>query len=108
VRRGWIGSQAGQGVYKKEEDGRIQTLDPSTFEDWEKAKVRLPAIDAGRAIEDPAARLRALFLGDEIVGRFLRATLAPTLLYAARIAPTVAHSIDDIDRAMRWGFGWGA
>ena len=106
VRRGWIGSKAGQGFYKKVDDGAIQTLDPLTFEYREKAKVRLPAIDAARAIEDPAARLRALFLGDEIVGRFLRATLAPTLLYAARIAPTVAHSIDDIDRAMRWGFGW--
>ena len=106
VRRGWIGSKAGQGFYKKVDDGTIQTLDPSTFEYREKAKVRLPALDAARTIEDPAARLRALFLGDEIVGRFLRATLAPALLYAARIAPTVAHSIDDIDRAMRWGFGW--
>jgi 3-hydroxyacyl-CoA dehydrogenase len=28
------------------------------------------------------------------------------LLYAARVAPEVAHSIDDVDRAMRWGFGW--
>jgi 3-hydroxyacyl-CoA dehydrogenase len=28
------------------------------------------------------------------------------LLYAARVAPEIAHSIDDIDRAMRWGFAW--
>ncbi len=28
------------------------------------------------------------------------------MLYAARVAPDVAHSIDDVDRAMRWGFGW--
>jgi 3-hydroxyacyl-CoA dehydrogenase len=40
------------------------------------------------------------------VGQFLRETLAPTLLYAARVADDIAHSIDDIDRVMRWGFGW--
>ena len=27
-------------------------------------------------------------------------------MYAARVAPDIAHSIDDVDRAMRWGFGW--
>ena len=28
------------------------------------------------------------------------------LLYTARVAPTIATSIDDVDRAMKWGFGW--
>ncbi|MDE3156877.1 MAG: enoyl-CoA hydratase/isomerase family protein, partial [Acidobacteriota bacterium] len=37
---------------------------------------------------------------------FLRETLAPTLLYTAAVAPDIAGSIDDIDRAMRWGFAW--
>jgi 3-hydroxyacyl-CoA dehydrogenase len=106
VRRGWIGSKAGRGFYRKSEEGAIQTLDPSTYEYHDKAKVRLPALDAARAIEDTATRLRTVFLGQDAVGRFLRATLGPTLVYAARIAPTVAHSIDDIDRAMRWGFAW--
>ena len=106
VKRGWVGSKAGQGFYRKSPDGAIQTLDPATFEYGEKRKVRLPALDAAKSIEDPAARIRALFLGDDAVGRFLRETLGPTLLYAARVAPSVAHSIDDVDRAMRWGFGW--
>ncbi len=106
VGRGWVGTKAGQGFYKKTDDGTIQTLDPATFEYRAQEKVRLPTLDRARTIEDPAARIRALFLGEDTVGRFLRATLAPTLLYAARIAPTIAHSIDDIDRAMRWGFGW--
>src|SRR5678815_3827491 len=38
--------------------------------------------------------------------RFLRETLAPTLVYAAQITPAVAQSADDVDRVMRWGFGW--
>jgi 3-hydroxyacyl-CoA dehydrogenase len=47
-----------------------------------------------------------LFSGNDKVGHFLRATLAPTLLYAAEVTPSIAHSIDDVDRAMRWGFAW--
>ena len=40
------------------------------------------------------------------MGTFLRQTLGPTLVYTARVAPDIAHSIDDVDRAMKWGFGW--
>ena len=36
----------------------------------------------------------------------VRQTLGRLLFYAARVAPEIASSIDDVDRAMRWGFGW--
>ena len=106
VERGWVGSKAGQGFYKKREDGEILTLEPATFEYRERRKVRLPSLETVKSIDDPAARIRALYLGKDPVGAFLRATLGPTLMYAARVAPEIAHSIDDVDRAMRWGFGW--
>ena len=57
-------------------------------------------------IEDTGVRTRTVFLGRDDVGAFLRRTLGPTLLYAARVAPTIAYSIDDVDRAIQWGFGW--
>ena len=44
--------------------------------------------------------------GGDTVGEFLRQTLAPTLVYTARVAPVIASSIDDVDRVMQWGFGW--
>ena len=69
-------------------------------------KARFPSIDRARTIEDAGARVRALFLGDDPVGDFLRRTLGPTLLYTASVAPDIAHSLDDVDRAMRWGYGW--
>ena len=71
-----------------------------------KQPARLPSLEAARAIEDTAARIKTLFLGQDKVGQFLRETLAPTLAYAARVAPDIAYSIDDVDRAMQWGFGW--
>src|SRR5690606_32910448 len=66
----------------------------------------LPPLDAIPASADTATRVRRLFDGRDRVGEFLRSTVAPALVYAARVTPDVAGSPDDVDRAMRWGFGW--
>ncbi len=106
IARGWIGAKAGQGFYRKDASGEILTLDPKSMEYRPKQPARLPAIDAARSIEDVAERVRTLLKGEDKVGRFLRATLAPTLEYAGRVAPSIAHEPGDVDKAMRWGFGW--
>ncbi len=108
VRRGWTGSKAGRGFYQKQPSGEIEALDFALMEYRPSSRPRFPAIDAARTIEDPAERIRTLFKDQGKVGGFLRSTLAPTILYAATIADRVAESPDDIDRAMRWGFGWEA
>ena len=109
IEKGWVGEKSGQGFYKRRKtaDGsEILTLDPGTMTYRARQSPRLPSLDAARAIEDPAERTKTLFLGQDTVGAFLRSTLGALLLYAARVAPEIAHSIDDVDRAMRWGFGW--
>ena len=118
VARGWVGEKAGQGFYKKvrRPDGSsdIHVLDLGTLASPEgqaesyrpQQKPKLAAIEAAKAIEDPAERIKALFLGKDKVGEFLRDTLGDSLVYAARVAPEIAHSIEDVDKAMRWGFGW--
>jgi 3-hydroxyacyl-CoA dehydrogenase len=106
VRRGWTGAKAGRGFYQKNEAGEILAIDPASYEYRPSARPRFPSVDAARRIDDPSERIRTLFQGNDRVGEFLRATLAPTLAYAARIASQVAHCPADVDRAMRWGFGW--
>ena len=117
VERGWIGEKAGQGFYKRVPStgsgqgksaggSEIQTLDPASLSYRPKQSARLPSLDAARSIEDTGARIKTLFLGKDKVGQFLRDTLGPTLLYAARVTPDIAYSIDDVDRVMQWGFGW--
>jgi 3-hydroxyacyl-CoA dehydrogenase len=106
IANGWIGAKAGHGFYKKDPSGEILTLDPSSMTYRAKQSARLPSIDAARAIENVGERTRKLYAGDDKVGRFLRETLGPTLAYTARVAPEIAHSPADVDRAMRWGFGW--
>jgi 3-hydroxyacyl-CoA dehydrogenase len=105
VDRGWIGAKGGRGFYWKRGD-EILVLDPATMDYRPKQAVKLPSLDAARAIEGTPDRLRAVFRAKDKAGEFLRRTLGTQLVYAARVAPSIAHSIDDVDRAMRWGFGW--
>ena len=109
VARGWIGEKAGQGFYKKErgpEGSTIRTLDPATMDYQPRQSARLGALAAAQTIDDPGARIRSLFLARDTVGDFMRATLGRTLIYTAGVAASLAHTPDDVDRAMRWGFGW--
>jgi 3-hydroxyacyl-CoA dehydrogenase len=108
--KGLIGEKAGQGFYKrvKGSDGEseILTLDHETLEYRPRKPVKLPTLDSANAIADTGDRIKTLFNGTDRVGRFLRSTLAPALVYAANVTPDIAYSPDDVDRVMRWGFGW--
>ena len=110
IEKGWIGEKAGQGFYKRVKnaagESEIHALDPATFEYRPAQPVKLGALEAAKSIDDVRERVRTLFAGPDRVGDFLRRTLAPTLVYTARVAPEIAHSIDDVDRVLQWGFGW--
>ena len=115
MKRGWIGEKAGSGFYKrikKDGESEILTLDWKEMEYRPRAKSKFPSIEAGKLIEDTRERLRALLApvldgkdGDK-ANRFLWSTLSEMCLYAARRVPEIAANIVDVDRAMRWGFGW--
>jgi 3-hydroxyacyl-CoA dehydrogenase len=115
ARRKWLGDKTGQGFYKKvkgEGEKEILTLDVNTMEYRPRQKARFASLDAGKGIDDTTERLRAL-LGPVLDGQkgdkaqqFLWGSLSETCLYAARRVPEISDSVLDIDRAMRWGFGW--
>lgn len=115
VRRGWLGDKTGQGFYKRVKgDGEreILTLDVHTMEYRPRQKARFASIEGGKAIEDTRQRLRAL-VGPILEGQkgdkaqqFLWASISESCLYAARRVPEISDNIVDVDRAMRWGFGW--
>ena len=110
IAKGALGEKTGKGFYERRKSAagetEIWTLDPATLEYRQKQSARIGSIEAGKSIDDVGERVRMLFNSKDKAGEFLRATLAPTLVYTARVTPDIAHSIDDVDRAMRWGFGW--
>ena len=108
--KGLVGEKAGQGFYKRVKgsggESEILTLDRSTLEYVPRKAPRLPSLESARSITDVGERIKTLFNGKDKVGQFLRDTLAPTSEYAAQVTPSIAHSPEDVDRVMRWGFGW--
>jgi 3-hydroxyacyl-CoA dehydrogenase len=114
TKRGWLGDKTGQGFYKKSKEGsrEILTLDVKTLEYRPKQKAKFASLEAGKGIEDTKERLRAL-VGPILQGQkgdkaqqFLWGALSETCLYAARRVPEISDSVAEVDRAMRWGFGW--
>ena len=109
VKRGWIGEKAGRGFYERRKNDAGETdiwaLDPIAMEYRPRQPVALPSLDAAAPLPLPE-RMRKLFSGKDRVAGFFQATLPASLRYAADVAPEIAHSIDDIDRAMQWGYGW--
>jgi 3-hydroxyacyl-CoA dehydrogenase len=110
LERGLTGEKAGHGFYKRvkgvDGESQILTLDPGTLEYRPSQPARFASIESGRTIDSLRERVRMLFGAKDRAGQFLRETLAPTLVYAARVTPDIAYSPDDVDRVMRWGFGW--
>jgi 3-hydroxyacyl-CoA dehydrogenase len=115
ARRGWLGDKTGQGFYKRVKGGgekEILTLDANTMEYRQRQKARFASLEAAKAIEDTGERLRAL-IGPVLEGQkgdkaqqFLWGALSETCSYAARRVPEISDDVVDVDRAMRWGFGW--
>jgi 3-hydroxyacyl-CoA dehydrogenase len=116
ARRGWLGDKTGSGFYKRVKksggESEILTLDPVKMEYRPQQKARFASIEAGKAVEDTRERLRMLAApalegkdGDK-AQKFIWGVLSGMCLYAARRVPEISDSILDVDRAMRWGFGW--
>jgi len=75
-------------------------------------KARFGSIENGKTIDDTRQRLRMLLApivegqkGDK-AQQFFWGSISETCLYAARRVPEISESVADVDRAMRWGFGW--
>src|SRR5215468_2381691 len=115
VKRGWLGDKTGQGFYKQVRSAaekEILALDVNTMEYRPRQKAKFGSLEMGKAIEDTRERLRAL-VGPLLEGQkgdkaqqFIWGGLSEMCLYAARRVPEISDRIVDVDRAMRWGFGW--
>ena len=104
VATGTLGAKTRQGFYKKEK-GQILSLNPQTFAYEPAQPLDLGNIKALYKF-DLAERLRALYYDSGRAGKFFRKMILSILSYSAYRIPEITDSPVEIDRAMRWGFGW--
>ncbi len=100
-----LGSKSGAGFFKK--DGKeILALDFESMDYRPRTKPRMDGIGVARRHTDLGKRLSALVYNPDRAGKLAWELVIGTLSYAARRLGEVSDSIVDIDRAIRWGFGW--
>ena len=105
VSGGALGAKTKAGFYKKE--GKvIASINPATGGYEPPKPLDLGDLDALKGAGDLPARLRALWADEGRAGAFFRETTLDLLGYSARRIPEIADSPADVDRAIRWGFGW--
>ncbi|MDX6611114.1 MAG: 3-hydroxyacyl-CoA dehydrogenase [Blastocatellia bacterium] len=110
VGQGILGNKTKGGFYQKRkgEGGKPEffVIDPATLEYRPSQKVKLPSLEMAKNLEDTGERLKALVWAKDRVGAFLWKTFSRTLRYSAERIPEIADTVVEVDRAMRWGFGW--
>jgi len=113
IGRGILGNKTRGGFYKRQPvditgvgKKEIWTIDHATLEYRPAEKVKLPALDMSKNIEDLPERIKTLVWGKDRVAAFLWKTMSRTFRYTANRIPEIADTIVDVDRAMRWGYSW--
>ncbi|HXW91306.1 MAG TPA: 3-hydroxyacyl-CoA dehydrogenase NAD-binding domain-containing protein [Terriglobales bacterium] len=122
LERKWLGDKTQGGFYKKAakpgaspEGGKEEerwALDWKTLDYHPRGKVKFPALEMAKNLEDAAARLRLLLALDsppqkaDKAAQFLWRALADLWTYSANRIPEISDSILEIDRAMRLGLNW--
>lgn len=101
-----LGEKSGAGFYRKDKHG-IQTLDWKTLDYRSQQVVDLGEL-AYLAKLPLAERLSGLTQAGGSRAEFLRALLLDVSHYTIEKAPSLAHDITSVDRAMEWGYGWEA
>ena len=111
VEKGMLGDKTGGGFYKKAKGARGREGDPrarparrsSTGRRRRSASTRWAR---PRTSTTCASASRTVLTGTDKAAKFAERVTLDVLAYASRRIPEIADDIVNIDRGMRWGFGW--
>jgi 3-hydroxyacyl-CoA dehydrogenase len=107
IENGQLGDKTKGGFYKRK-GADLETLDPKTGEYRARGGDDAigKAMKALGRIEDPRARVKQLLGTAGPAGEFAWTVMSRSMAYAARRIPEITESIQAIDDAMKWGYGW--
>ena len=106
---GRLGAKTRAGFYKKvksEKGSVILSLDLDTLDYVDTGKVRLAAVGASRKKETPGEKVAEMVWFDDEYGRLAWKVTAEASIYSLELLGEIADDIVNVDRAMRWGFGY--
>ncbi|RYZ33562.1 MAG: 3-hydroxyacyl-CoA dehydrogenase, partial [Myxococcaceae bacterium] len=109
VEKGMLGDKSGGGFYKKDKSAGgkdILALDLKSLEYRPQAKVRFDSLGAAKDIENVRERVASVMNATDKAGTFAERVTLDVLAYSSRRIPEIADDVVNVDRGVRWGFGW--
>lgn len=109
VANGQLGNKAKHGFFKKEfgPKGRVfKVWNPKRGEYLDIDKTTLPAVALAKSKGSVADTINCLCFGDDEVNKFAWELTTELLHYSAITLEDIAHSFEDVDNAMKWGYNW--
>ena len=100
-----LGDKTGGGFMKKTKDG-IVTLDFQTMQYRPQQKAKFASVGATKGVSDVGERIRKVLAGDDKAADLARRVTLATLAYSSQPHRRDRRRLVNIDRGMRWGFGW--
>jgi 3-hydroxyacyl-CoA dehydrogenase len=100
-----LGDKTGGGFMKKTPEG-IVTLDFTTMQYRPQQKTKFASVGATKGVSDVGERIRKVLAGDDKAADLARRVTLATLAYSSNRIGEIADDYVNIDRGMRWGFGW--
>jgi len=105
IKRKYLGRKTKQGFYKR--DGLLtKMIDLKTFEYEEIKKPKYDSIEGARKKESISEKLRFIMSQNDKGSDLVSYMTISSFMYAANRVFEISDSIEDIDKAMRWGFNW--
>jgi len=105
-----LGDKTGAGFYKKIRDASGQStvlaLDLASLEYRPQKTPDFPDLTKLSKNPDVRARVPQALRRDDRAGAFLRRVLLPLFNYSARLSGVICETPQQIDEAMRFGYGW--
>jgi len=109
IKAGALGNKTGAGFYKKTKTKagtEFLVINPSKL-DYESQSVReFESVKEASKFKKSGERLAFLIDQEDEAGSFLWNVHRDLFLYASNRIPEISDSIENIDRAMCWGFNW--
>ena len=111
IKQNMLGDKTGSGFFKKtrerDEKGKsiIHSLDLDMFEYTPQKPVDFPCLTASRKA-GLAEKLRIMHTGEDPGSLFVWKVFAETALFTVRHFLEIADDIVNIDKALKWGYGW--
>ena len=103
-----LGNKTGRGFYRRSKDKKgekiKEVLDYKTMTYVPLVKPKFPSLGAAKKTDDPVAKARALFYGEDRAGEFVREYLCNNFIYAANRIPEICDTLPAVDQAMKWGY----